>query len=204
MWISPSYQDTDFPPPHSIDTKITLFEDRAFGWKLNIADEIINGSKSHAPVQHAEYATLDIVFSYFEMIGKYQDGFAKLGDSEKYFKLGVYSIFPEYAQPKLPTSGLGLSGKGMTLFDKALEVMYDGIRCGLYHSGITNGRVVVTGAIETALAFDPSTFELVINPRILVVKLKSHFLDYISRLKDPKNASLRAKFEARYNFDTQS
>lgn len=45
MWISPSFQDTDYPFPHSLDAKIILFEDRVLGWKLNIANQMINGNK---------------------------------------------------------------------------------------------------------------------------------------------------------------
>ena len=45
IWLSPSYQDTDFPFPHSLDTKIALFEDRALGWKLDIADQLIMAVK---------------------------------------------------------------------------------------------------------------------------------------------------------------
>ena len=48
------------------------------GWKLNIADQIINGGEEQPAIKHSGYATLDIVFSYFEMIAKYEDGFAKV------------------------------------------------------------------------------------------------------------------------------
>ena len=89
MWISPTYQDSDFPVPHSIDTKITLFEDRALGWKLNIAEQIINGKKKadgseeRPPIQHSGFAVLDIVFSYFEMIAKYENGLLVLSLPKK-------------------------------------------------------------------------------------------------------------------------
>ena len=209
MWLSPSYQDTDFSFPLSLDDKITLFEDRMLGWRLNIADQIINGKKrpdgteEYPPIQHSGYAALDIVFSYFEMIAKYEDGFADTGKSKDYFKLGVHAVFPEYVQPKMPTGRLAVPvGKVKTLFDEVLDIMYDGIRCGLYHSGTTNGRVVLTGGIEAAIAFNPQTFELYINPHLLVPKLKTHLLDYVGRLKDSKNNALRAKFEARFEFDT--
>lgn len=92
VWLSPSYHDTDFSLPFSLEDKITLFEDRILGWKLNIADQLINGSQEKSPIRHSGYATLDIVFSYFEMIAKYEAGFTG-GESKKYFKQGVYSVF---------------------------------------------------------------------------------------------------------------
>jgi len=104
LWISPSYQDTDFPHPHSLDTKITLFEDRVIGWKLDIADQLINGSQEKSPIRHSGYATLDII----------------------------------------------------------------------------------------------------VNPHLLVPKLKAHLDDYVARLRDVNNTDLRAKFEVRYDFDTRA
>jgi len=210
MWISPSYQDSDFPMPHSIDTKITLFEDRALGWKLDIADQIINGKKQtdgseeRPPIQHSGYSVLDIVFSYFEMIAKYEDGFTKPRDSERYFKLGVYSVFPELNNIPMPVTPLSSVGNVVSLVDHVLDLMYDGIRCGLYHSGITNGKIMLTGEIQTPMAFDLQYQVLIVNPHLLVPKLKTNLKNYVSQLRDVNNTDPRTKFEARYDFDTRA
>ena len=202
IWISPSYQDTDFSFPHSLDTKITLFEDRVLGWKLDIADKLINGSQEESPIRHSGYATLDIVFSYFEMIAKYEAGFTGR-ESEKYFKQGVYSVFPEFKDTpppeQIPFSPLG---NVVSLIDVVLGLMYEGIRCGLYHSGITNGKIFLTGEIKTPMAFDLQNQMLIINPHLLVPNLKAHLKNYVERLRDTNNTDLRTKFEARYDFDT--
>ena len=108
MWISPSFQVTDFRQPLSISDKIAIFEDRTIGWKLDIADQVINGrkrsdgSEERSPILHSGFATLEIVFSYFEMIAKYEDGFAQKGGSRKFFELGVYSVFPELRRYQVP------------------------------------------------------------------------------------------------------
>jgi hypothetical protein len=203
IWLSPSYQDIDFPLPHSLDTKITLFEDRVLGWKLNIADQLINGGQEKSPIRHSGYATLDIVFSYFEMIAKYEAGFTGR-ESEKYFKQGVYSVFPEYKNIS-PPERIPLSpvGNVVSLIDVVLGLLYDGIRCGLYHSGITNGKIFLTGEIKTSMAFDLQHQMLIVNPHLLVPKLKRHLQDYVGRLRDMNSADLRAKFEVRYDFDTR-
>ena len=203
LWISPSHQDTDFPHPHSLDTKITLFEDRVLGWKLDIADQLINGSKEQSPIRHSGYATLDIVVSYFEMIAKYEDGFTGR-KSEEYFKKGVYSVFPEFKNiPPPPQTPLSPVGNVVSLIDVVLDLMYEGIRCGLYHSGITNGKIFLTGEIETPMAFDLQLQMLIVNPHLLVPKLKGHLKDYVERLRDTNNVDLRTKFEVRYDFDTR-
>lgn len=203
MWISPSYQDTAFPTPHSVDIKITLFEDSVLGWKLNIADQIINGSQEQPRLQHAGYATLDIVFSYFEMIAKYENGFAKAGKSGDFFKDGVYIVFPEFRQSPQPVNVPGVQGKVVSLIDVVLDLMYEGIRCGLYHSGITNGKILLTGEIETPMALDIQNQWLIVNPHLLVPKLKENLKSYVERLRDINNADLRTKFEVRYDFDTR-
>lgn len=202
IWLSPSYRDTDFSFPHSLDTKITLFEDRVLGWKLNIADQIINGSQETSSIRHSGFAVLDIVFSYFEMIAKYEDGF-KGGESEKYFKKGVHSVFPEIRKfPPSTASPLSPVGNVVSLVDTVLSLMYKGIRCGLYHSGVTSGKIFLTTEIETPIAFDVQLQMLIVNPHLLVPKLKSHLRNYIERIRDNKNIDLRTKFEVRYDFDT--
>ncbi len=203
IWLSPSYQDTDFPLPHSLDAKITLFEDRVIGWKLDIADQLINGSQEKSPIRHSGYATLDIVVSYFEMIAKYEDGFIGR-KSEEYFKKGVYSVFPEFKNiPPPPQTPLSPVGNVVSLIDVVLDLMYEGIRCGLYHSGITNGKIFLTGEIETPMAFDLQLQMLIVNPHLLVPRLKAHLHGYVAQLRDVNNADLRAKFEKRYDFDTR-
>jgi hypothetical protein len=203
IWLSPSYQDTDFPLPHSLETKITLFEDRVLGWKLNIADQLINGSQEKSPIRHSGYATLDIVVSYFEMIAKYEDGFTGR-KSEEYFKKGVYSVFPEFKNIPPPAQNpLAPVGKVVSLIDVVLDLMYEGIRCGLYHSGITNGKIFLTGEFKAPMSFELQNQILIVNPHLLVPKLKTHLQDYVARLRDVNNTDLRTKFERRYDFDTR-
>jgi hypothetical protein len=87
-YISPHYQQTDFPSGLSLDQKIEVFADRVRGWQLNIAQ------KCRETSQHSGYGVLHIITSYFEMIAKYEDGFAAKGNSEDYFKKGVLLVFP--------------------------------------------------------------------------------------------------------------
>jgi hypothetical protein len=210
MWISPSFQDVDYPFPHSLATKIILFEDRTLGWKLDIADQIINGKKrddgteEKPPIRNSGFAALDIVFSYFEMIAKYEDGFV---DTEKlrsryYFKCGVYSVFPEFNQIPMPATSLSPVGNVVSLVDSVLDLMYEGIRCGLYHSGITNGRIMLTAGSQAPFDFDLQQQMLIVNPHLLVPRLKLHLAEYVRKLRDVNNKELRAKFEARYDVDT--
>lgn len=192
-----------FHTPHSLEAKITLFEDRVLGWKLDIADQLINGSPEKLPIRHSGYATLDIVVSYFEMIAKYEDGFIGRR-SEEYFKKGVYSVFPEFKNiPSPAQTSLSSVGNVVSLIDVVLDLMYEGIRCGLYHSGITNGKIFLTGEIDTPMAFELQNQMLIVNPHLLVPKLKAHLRDYVAKLRDLNNTDLRTQFQIRYDFDTR-
>jgi len=91
--ISPKFTTLDFPDfpdGMTLENKIDVFEDRIDGWQIGIAKKIIQHE-----IQHSDYALLHIVFSYFEMIGRYISG--SIGDNRPSpnFKKGVKATFPE-------------------------------------------------------------------------------------------------------------
>lgn len=194
MWISPKYEDTSFTFPLTIDQKILLFEDRTIGWQLAIANKIINGSSTSRGVPDKNaingsgFVILNIVLSYFEMIAKYRDGYVRSDKSAKYFKKGVHLVFPN------------LKNFSTSIVDKSLDILYVGGRCGLYHGGITDDRIVLTHELSTAMGFDSENQRLIINPHLLPCKLMDHFDSYIIDLKKPENIDLRGKFERRFDF----
>ncbi len=195
MWITPNYQDTDFSWPLGLEDKITIFLDRTLGWQLDIANQCINGKKTpdgatlRSPIPHSGFAVLNIVLSYFEMIAKYQMGYKGTGKSEYYFKQGVYLVFPH------------LKTESPEVVDSLLDVLYFGGRCGLYHGGMTDHRIILTGDTDFPMLFDPHESRLKINPRLLVPALIAHLNDYGKKIQDATNSKLRRNFEKRFDFD---
>lgn len=195
MWITPKAQDTDFTWPLTLEDKITIFLDRTSGWQLDIADHCINGRRNARgelvaePIAQSGFAVLHIVLSYFEMVAKYQDGFMTNGKSEYYFKQGVYSVFPH------------LKNENSSMVDSLLNILYFGARCGLYHGGMTDHRIVVTGEISYPMILDMPAPRLKINPALLVPALKTHLAEYGCQLRNPENAALRRNFKKRFDFD---
>ncbi len=125
------------------------------------------------------------------MIAKFQDGFARNGRSEHYFKEGVFSVFPELrAHPQDVVSNL-------------LDVLYSGGRCGLYHGGMTDSRIILTGELNVAMAFDHQNSRLIINPHRLVPALVAHLQGYCAQRKNPVNVQLRTNFEQRFDYEGQ-
>lgn len=195
MWITPNYQDSDFTYPLGLDDKITIFLDGVYGWQLDIADKCINtqrdkdGNILSQPIKHSGFAVLHIVLSYFEMIAKFQDGFAATGRSRHYFSQGVLSVFPE------------LGKHPIDIVDKLIDLLYEGGRCGLYHSGATNPHIILTKDIDAPIAFtDSPEPKLIINPHSLVPTLKMHLAEYGRQLRDSTKTQLRENFERRFDF----
>lgn len=184
--VTPKHELSEFKLPLSLEQKIDIFFERTDGWQLGIADKIINGvidqnGKRIEPSESA-YTVLNIVFGFFETIAKYEDGYVSIHESRRYFKEGLKSIFPE-----------------IDLHPKLLEMLYSDVRCGLYHSGCTNPRVFVMGDIKAAIAFTKQG-RLLINPRILVLKLREHLKFYVEELRNANNTKLRENFEKRFDF----
>ena len=111
MLISWKHDDATFHGALTFDQKIEVFYERIWGWQLHVAEICLNGGRSHdgrdtaEAIPHSAFAAMQIMLSYFEMIAKYEDGFVpktpKQGESPKYFKRGVQSVFPalESQQP---------------------------------------------------------------------------------------------------------
>lgn len=195
--ITPFSKRGDFPEKLTVYHKIMIFYERVIGWQIDIANIVANGIKDETgkvlkcEIKDSGYAVLNILLSYFEMIGKYNAGY--LGEmtrgtwqdnsSKKHFKEGVGMVFPEFKKyPWLPRK------------------LYTNVRCGLYHHGMTEGGIILTG--ESNLPIKPTDEEwLIINPHLLVLKLKDHFESYIEQIINDQN--LRVNFEKRFDYENK-
>ncbi|MCD4673288.1 MAG: hypothetical protein K8R77_11550 [Anaerolineaceae bacterium] len=120
--ISPNYTTLDFPGDWTLDNKIDVFVDRIEGWQIGIAKEIIQKK-----IPHRGFALLHIVFSYFEMVGKYLTGYVGSNKSKYYFRKGVRATFPEIETEE----------------EALLNALYSSVRNGLYHVGMTKTNVML-------------------------------------------------------------
>ena len=182
--ISPHFQDIDFPSGMSLDQKIEVFPDRVKGWQVDIAQQCADN------IPHSGFAVLDIVFSYFEMIAKFQDGFTKDKgrESEEYFSKGFDNVFPNLSNPS------------PEIRKRLLKKLYKNVRCGLYHTGITGPNIALSGDFNSSIEFTSPPDTVRINPHKLVPDLEQHFQSYIRQLRDHKNEDLRKNFEARFDY----
>ena len=179
--ISPKHTTLDFADHWALEDKIEVFIARIEGWQIGVAKEIIQKG-----ITHRGFALLHIILSYFEMLGKYLDGFIKERKSRFYFTKGVKATFPEIGEEE----------------EAFLDALYENVRNGLYHVGMTKINVMLRDDIPGSIGFNPERKILVISPDRLVEDLDIRFHEYATQLRNPrKNLDIRRKFEARFDYD---
>src|SRR5437868_2755206 len=138
--ISQKYTDQDFDGRPNLDQKTLIFEDRVLAWQLEIAEalrkQIEDKQNDGKPIQHAGFALISILFSYFEMIAQFMEGDESHGKSEQFFGIGLKSVFPgEFSATQK-------------------KLIYQRIRCGMYHSGLTKKGALIDGNYPKAIQIE--------------------------------------------------
>lgn len=187
-WLSPRHRSDQFTKPVPLSAKVDLFEARVSGWQLQIADECANGIKGQPADPHAGFAVLHLCLSYFETIGKYEEGYAGNDQSKKHFKLGLRSVFPN------------LRRTSPAFFETRTDLLYKAARCGLYHASQASSGVLLARP-SSALRFHPKRDLVLVNPYLLPGVLQEHLKRYCNRVLRPRNRILRANFERRFDHD---
>lgn len=183
--LSPLHKLSDFSKAMTLDNAIDIFIAQVIGWQLNPAKNMRD-----AGIPDREFAMLGILLSFFEKIAKYRAGYEGKHKSAYYFKEGVLWAFPEI--DKSDPNSLEM-----------LQLMYEDIRCGLYHVGRTGTNVMVALDVSNgAFGYDADTKRIIINPDILVADLIYKFEQYADELRNPENTELRSNFEKRFLFDS--
>jgi hypothetical protein len=179
--ISPIHTTLDFPNEWTLEDKIDIFIARIDGWQIGVAKEII---KHRIP--HCDFALLHIVFSYFEMIGKYIYGYVGDNESKTFFNKGVKATFPEIGDKE----------------EILLNLLYKSVRNGLYHLGMTKINVMLSCELfPGSIAYIPERKILALCPSRLVEDLDIRFHEYAAKLRDQNNIELRKNFEKRFDYD---
>jgi hypothetical protein len=178
--ISPHYTTLDFPNGMTLENKIDVFADRIDGWQIGIAKKILQHE-----IKDSDFALMQIVLCYFEMLGKYLAGYLHNDRSTAHFKKGLKASFPEIGDDE----------------EAFLDTFYDSVRNGLYHVGMTKINVMLNCDGPGSIGYNAERRLLVICPARLVEDIDIRFRAYLAELRNPSNTSLRRNFEARFEFD---
>ena len=174
--ISPRYT-TEKLALGTLDNMIDVFEDQMQGWLFDQANEL----KSFP---HAGFGILAIVLSYFEPIGQFLQG--KAGKSEQQFLVGLAAVFPTL-DTSVPAS--------------VCRELYNPLRCGMFHRGITKSKVIIQPNAESAIKVEYSKCDgvvrrIIVVPVLLLEESERHLKRYVADLRDTRNIELRQNFEA--------
>jgi hypothetical protein len=120
--------------------KVDVYEDRVRHWFLGVAQRLIaNGPDP------ADYVALAVAVAYLEGVEQYRRGsVAPAGQRGQWFQDGAARVFA------------GTDGA-------TLARLWRAVRCGLFHSGFTEGPILLSHNEPTALRAAPDGF-LHINP----------------------------------------
>ncbi len=179
-------------PPYSIDDMLDLFECRVDVWQLGPAVQILRQIETRAKPsawEHAAYALLAIVFSYFEMIGKCLNPKSQpRGTASVDFNYGFCDVYPAF--------GVAESDRRDAVLLDVREFR-DRVRNGLYHLGYTKGNLFIHNSPALAaneFFVDRRSSEPVylVNPHQVTRTIVAHFADLMRRVRDSDD--LRRRF----------
>jgi len=194
-WITPCHEREDFGETLTFADKVLIFEEQVTGWLLDIADACMNSTIPcvRQAMRHAGFAVLLMVFSYFEMIAKYKEGYTRdLSHKEirsaEYFRKGVQDVFSDI-----------MSDWDKKNTEDTLTILFRAGRCGFYHSGVAHMRIAISHTYPV-LAYDSRSQRVLVNPHRLVPHLKEHVRKYTRALRGaPEGSQLRSSFLARFD-----
>jgi len=159
--------------PYDMESKILVYEDRQKTWFFDIADALKKNNE-------AGFVILMIASAYLESNQQYREGSSSNGNSTSYINKALERIFPK-----------------MTSDEK--EIFVKGVRCGLFHDGITKKGVFINASQQNIFLSDLAEGTLEVNPHKFLESTKQDFKEYIKLLKDTQNMQERDNFETMWN-----
>jgi len=160
--------------PNNLDDKIKIYERQVKCWFLNRASRLLRGKNNG-------FIILMIAISYIEGIEEYRSGESSNRRSNEFFKRGVQRIF-------------SIEGHSNQLDD-----FYSQVRCGLFHSGMTRNKVIITDDDNSQIIDFSENETIKINYRKFLNKIRNDFNRYLKILKNSENITERNNFDQMFS-----
>lgn len=153
---------------HSYDAKVNVYEDRVRSWFLDLAlAHTTSGDRA------GDYVAVAVALAYIEGVEQYRTGDSDRQLGKPRFINSATRIFPS-ASPD------------------AITRLYAEARCGLFHSGFTDGPTILSYEREAALEVDGRFLR--INPGKFVQCAVEDFRRYVASLREEPDGDLAARF----------
>lgn len=153
--------------PYDIDDKIVVYKAQVNGWFLEPAERLLKSRYDTG------FIVLMICLSYIEGVEQYRRGMSSNGNSKSFFIRGLKRICP-YLNDE----------------DHNLELLYKEARCGLFHNGMVEKRVIINNSFSPSIKFEED--DIKISPSKLLRDIKNDFDAYLDELTT--NPKLRGNF----------
>lgn len=137
-----------------------------------------------------------IILSYVEGHAIFYKGEDSDRKSKAFFRDAFKAIFP-------------LRHEKIEILDKAIDELYQQVRCGLFHTGMIGEKVILSGDFSSSfnITMDETLndfLQIQINPHKALDEIENHFAHYIMRLRDPGEEQLRENFNKAWKLRHQN
>ena len=157
--------------PTNIDHKIIIYKRQVEDWFLNPASKLIKYKN-----RNKGFIVLMICLSYIEGIEQFKRGQSSRRRSAEFFVSSMNRIYPGQYQ------------------EHQLNDLYHEARCGLFHNGMVEGRIIISNFYAASLQFEQD--DIKINPMKFLKDIKEDFGNYITNISI--NGQLRTNFDNMY------
>lgn len=171
-----------------LEEKINIFEEHIKNFQIGFAQDLLNKK-----IENSGLAIITILFTYFENIGKYREGYTNYDRVGEFCKKGLEWVFPD------------INSWGDDLTTSFLNKMYTEGRCGIYHTTYPGYGILLRDNLVHPIELDKEEIGTREDPIIVIDYTKLphpialHFERYISMLRDVTNDKLRESFETRFD-----
>jgi len=164
--------------PYQLNGKIIIYQRQVEGWFLDPADRLLEQMDTQA-----SFVVLSICLSYLEAVQQHKEGQASNGKSRDFFLRAFQDVF-----------------SSSEMEDEFADLLYIEGRCGLFHDGMTRGKIAYDMELDKAFKVinNGSQDTIYFHPKYCLEGVKAHFADYISKLKNEKEVNLRDNFKSMF------
>ena len=160
--------------PDQLHGKIIIYQRQVEGWFLEPADRLLKQMDTQA-----SFVVLSICLSYLEAVQQHKEGEPSRNNSKAFFLRAFQDVF-----------------SSSEMEDEFADLLYIEGRCGLFHDGMTRGKMVYDMELDKAFKVinNGSQDTIYFHPKYCLEGVKAHFADYLGKLKNEEEVTLRNNF----------
>ena len=160
--------------PYQLNGKIIIYQRQVEGWFLEPAEYLLKQMYTQA-----SFVVLSICLSYLEAVQQHKEGEPSRNNSRAFFLRAFQDVF-----------------SSSEMEDEFADLLYIEGRCGLFHDGMTRGKMVYDMELDKAFKVinNGSQDTIYFHPKYCLEGVKAHFADYLGKLRNEEEVTLRNNF----------